>query len=81
MNDDINFTYEANTEVHYSCAASLNDKMWVFGGSIEKRQVNLKLSDNAVNTEIFGMTTIGIKCILVEQGSRLQIDKCRRIAF
>ena len=77
MDDDINFTYDTNTEVYYSCAASLNDEMWVLGGSSNKRQVNLKLSDNAVNTEIFGITTIGIKCILDEQGSRLQIDKCR----
>ena len=76
MDDDINFTYDADTEVHYSCAASLNDEMWVLGGSSNKRQVNLKLSDNAVNKEIFRMTIIGIKCILDEQGSRLQIDTC-----
>ena len=33
VNDDINFAFEANTEVYYSCAASLSDEMWVFGGS------------------------------------------------
>ena len=38
--DDINFTYEANTEVYESCAASLNDEMWVLGGHNQKRQVN-----------------------------------------
>ena len=37
--DDINFTYEANTEVYESCAASLNDEMWVLGGYNQKRQV------------------------------------------
>ena len=75
MDDDINFTYDANTEVHYSCAATLNDEMWILGGNSQKRQVNLKLS--AVGKEIFGMTLFGIKCILDEQGSRLQIDECR----
>ena len=41
MDDDINFTYEDNTEAEGSCAATLNDEMWVFGGSNKKRQVNL----------------------------------------
>ena len=40
MDDDINFTIEDNTEVDDSCAASLNDEMWVFGGIHKKRQVN-----------------------------------------
>ena len=43
VDDDINFTFEDNTEVFYSCAASLNDEMWVLGGSDNARQVNLKL--------------------------------------
>ena len=42
VKNDINFTYEPNTGVAFSCAASLNDEMWVFGGSSKKRQVNLK---------------------------------------
>ena len=41
VDDDINFTYEANTEAYFSCAASLNDEMWVFGGYNQRRQVNL----------------------------------------
>ena len=45
MNDDINFTYEENTDVYESCAASLNDEMWVLGGYTKKIQVNLKLLD------------------------------------
>ena len=77
MDADINFTYDANTEVLYSCAATLNDEMWILGGNSQKRQVNIKLSANTVGKEIFGMTTFGIKCILDEQGSRLQIDECR----
>ena len=43
MNDDTNFTYEENTEVLSSCAASLNDEMWVLGGINQRRQVNPKL--------------------------------------
>ena len=42
VDDDINFTLEANTEVFRSCAASLNDEMWVLGGYHKKRQVNPK---------------------------------------
>ena len=42
VDDDINFTYEANTEVWGSCAASLNDEMWVLGGNNQNRQVNSK---------------------------------------
>ena len=42
VDDDINFTYDAKTEVFYSCAASLNDEMWVLGGENQKRQVNFK---------------------------------------
>ena len=42
VDDDIDFSYEDNTEVLYSCAASLNDEMWVLGGSSKKRQVNFK---------------------------------------
>ena len=42
VNDDINFTFEDNTEVFYSCAASLNDEMWIFGGFYQRRQVNSK---------------------------------------
>ena len=49
VDDDINFTYEDRTEVYYSCAASLNDEMWVLGGSIQKRQVNLKFLDKRVD--------------------------------
>ena len=46
MDDDINFTYEANTQVHGSCAATLNNEMWVFGGYTQTRQVNFKWADN-----------------------------------
>ena len=77
MDDDINFTYEANTEVDHSCAVSLDDEMWVLGGRYQKRQVNLKLNTNAVDKEMYCMTAFGIKCVLDEQGSRLQIVKCR----
>ena len=41
VDDDINFTYEDNTEAEGSCAATLNDEMWVFGGYYQRRQVNL----------------------------------------
>ena len=53
VDDDINFTYDTNTEVYRSCAASLNNEMWVLGGSSKQRQVNLKLSADTVGNEIF----------------------------
>ena len=53
MNDDINFTYDANTEVYRSCAASLNDEMWVFGGDDQRRQVNFKCPDNRAGIDYF----------------------------
>ena len=49
VDDDINFTYEETTEVYYSCAASLNDEMWIFGGYYQRRQVNFKLLDNRLD--------------------------------
>ena len=42
VDDDINFTYDANTEVYYSCSASWNDEMWILGGNYQRRQVSLK---------------------------------------
>ena len=53
MDDDINFTYDDNTGVSGSCAASLNDEMWVLGGASYMRQVNLKLSADTVGNDIF----------------------------
>ena len=41
MDDDINFTYETNTEVYSSCAATLDGEMFVLGGENQKRQVNI----------------------------------------
>ena len=37
--DDLNFTYDENTEVVGSCSASLNNRMLVFGGWNQWRQV------------------------------------------
>ena len=37
--DDLSFTYDENTEVSRSCSASLNDRMLVFGGWHQRRQV------------------------------------------
>ena len=48
MDDDINFTYEDNTGISNSCAASLNDQMWVFGGTTQN-QVNFKYPDNSAD--------------------------------
>ena len=45
VNNDIDFTYEPNTGVTDSCAASLNGEMWVLGDFNNKRQVKFKLSD------------------------------------
>ena len=52
MDDDINFTFESNTEVYESCAASLNDEMWVFGGTNIQRQVNFNWPDNWSDKDI-----------------------------
>ena len=41
VDDDINFTYEDNTDVYGACAASLDDEMWVLGGDDNNRQVHL----------------------------------------
>ena len=57
VDDDINFTYEENTEVYFSCAASLNDEMWVLGGGNRKRQVNVKFLDKRVNINYLSATS------------------------
>ena len=36
------FTYQTGTEVFHSCAATLNNEMFVFGGRNQKRQVNIE---------------------------------------
>ena len=69
VDDDINFTYDANTEVYYSCAASLNDEMWVLGGQYKKRQVNFNLTD--IGADIYNFQWLFSKFILDEQSSRL----------
>ena len=48
MDDNINFKYDYNTEVYYSCAAAWNDEMWVLGGISKKRQVKF-LKKNCKN--------------------------------
>ena len=74
IDDDINFTYDTNTDVYFSCSARLNDEMWVLGGVNQRRQVRDFLSFKglriATNTNI-----------LDEQSSKLQADKCWRVAF
>ena len=40
FDNDINFTYEPETEVEDSCAATLDDEMFVLGGWNQKRQGN-----------------------------------------
>ena len=42
VDDDIVFTYETDTEVFKSCAATLNGEFWVLGGYNQRRQVVLK---------------------------------------
>ena len=46
VDDDINFTYEPDTEVYGSCAATLDGEMFVLGGWNKKRQVNTKNLQN-----------------------------------
>ena len=72
VDDDISFTYEADTEVEMSCAATFKDEMWVLGGSSQKRQVIFGkfFNDNLLN-----------KNSLDEQSSRMQIGSSWRITF
>jgi len=72
VDDDINFTFEDNTEFECSCAASLNDEMWVLGGANKKRQVYFILIDNRV--DINNLSTTFRISFLDEQDSRLQIN-------
>ena len=44
VDNDINFTYETNTAVYGSCAASLNDEMWILGGSSQKEEVKRQVN-------------------------------------
>ena len=38
---DTVFTYETDTEVYASCAATLHGEFWVIGGANKKRQVSI----------------------------------------
>ena len=40
FDDDIDFTYDTNTEVYLSCTAALNDEMWVLGGNSHEQQAS-----------------------------------------
>ena len=40
FDDDIDFTYDTNTEVYLSCTAVLNDEMWVLGGNSHEQQAS-----------------------------------------
>jgi len=42
IDGDTVFTFDADTEVWQSCAATLNDEFWVIGGLNKKRQVIIK---------------------------------------
>ena len=39
VDEDNVFTYDEDTEVYASCAATFNDEFWVIGGRNQKRQV------------------------------------------
>ena len=41
VDDNLDFRLGEGTEVYHSCSAILNDQMYVFGGSIETRQVRI----------------------------------------
>ena len=42
VDDDTVFTYDDNTEVYASCAATLQSEFWVVGGRYKERQVIIK---------------------------------------
>ena len=41
VDDNLDFRLGEGTEVYHSCSAILNDQMYVFGGSIETKQVRI----------------------------------------
>ena len=41
VDDNLDFKLGESTEVYHSCSAILNNQMYVFGGSIETKQVRL----------------------------------------
>ena len=53
MDNDINFTYNLNTEVYDSCAATLDGEMFVLGGRNEKRQVYTKTEKKSEQSDGF----------------------------
>lgn len=67
--DDIDFTYDTNTETYKSCSAILNNEMYVFGGATYKRQVNFLKRESLLNN------------IIDKQGNQLCVTECRLIGF
>ena len=60
MDNDINFTYDLNTEVYESCAATLDGEMFVLGGRNEERQVNTKKGQKSEQSDGLMMSRIYI---------------------
>ena len=71
IDDEIDFPYEANTEVYYSWKASLNDEMWVLaellGGVNEQKQVYFVIFSK--RSGIFYLT------VLMEQTSKEKLHR------
>ena len=67
VDDEINFTFDDNTEVDRSCAATLNDEMWILGGYHKIRQVSFFYNCKNIHDYL-------INIVLDEQGTRLQIN-------
>ena len=70
MDGETVFTYDTDTEVHQSCAATLNDEFWVIGGSNKKRQVI-----------IINFQKVFANIVLDKQNSKLQIEQGWRIGL
>ena len=53
IDNDINFNYDANTEVLNSCAATFNGNMYVLGGKFKPKQVYFKYILVFFNIKLF----------------------------
>ena len=73
MDDETVFTYDSDTEVHQSCAATLNDEFWVIGGSNKKRQV--------IMVHLKSFPKVFAHIVLDKQNSKLQIEQGWRIGL
>ena len=68
--DELNFNFNANTEVDGSCSLVFSNKMFVFGGANEKRQIS---QVTGCGLERIGTLTFDLRsgaCTVIRNSSR-----------